>query len=236
MTLGSSGGRWESFAFDVRNRERPHFFVTEDRNKGAVRRFTPQKPDWDYPWEMLHGDGVEDYLMVFPNSTNDGGSFAWTRDLEAARLNARVVYPQSEGIDVHKNELFFVCKNIKQLFVLDLDRGTYYNRTTVSGLFDGKPDQVKRIVGNSQDILYFTEEQVEISGVHARDSNGRFYSILEGTGIRGETSGLAFSPDAKHMYIAFQTAGKLFDVWRVDGLPFNAKRLDVKYHTAIEKR
>ena len=41
---------------------------------------------------------------------------------------------------------------------------------------------------------------------------------------------LAFSPDAKHMYIAYQKNGKLFDIYRQDGRPFNGRRLDVKYH------
>jgi secreted PhoX family phosphatase len=30
MTLGSDGGRWESFAYDVRNKNVPRFFATED--------------------------------------------------------------------------------------------------------------------------------------------------------------------------------------------------------------
>ena len=30
MTLGSAGGRWESFAYDVRNKDVPRFFATED--------------------------------------------------------------------------------------------------------------------------------------------------------------------------------------------------------------
>ena len=190
MTLGSSGGRWESFAYDDRDRAQPRFFATEDRNKGTVRRFTPHDPDWDHPWDILHGEGVVDYLMIFPDSTNAGGIFVWTSDKEAAKFNARAYYPQTEGIDVHENQMFFVCKNIRQLFVLDLDQGTYYNRTTTSGVFDGKPDQVQRIVGNSNDILYFTEEGGRNSGVHARDTEGRFYSILEGVGFRDETTGL----------------------------------------------
>ena len=139
MTLGSDGGRWESFAYDVRNKEEPHFFATEDHNKGTVRRFTPKEPDWDNdPWMMLHGEGTVDYLMISPNVTNNGGTFIWTDDEEAAKNNARSFYPQTEGIDVHSNEMFFVCKNMRQIFVLDLDHGTYWNATTVNGMFDGK--------------------------------------------------------------------------------------------------
>ena len=139
MTLGNEGGRWESFAYDVRNKDKPHFFATEDHNKGTVRRFTPREPDWvNDPWTMLHGDGTTDYLMISPNATNNGGTFQWTNDREAARNNAREFYPQTEGIDVYQNEMYFVCKNIRQIFVLDLDHGTYWNATTVNGMFDGK--------------------------------------------------------------------------------------------------
>jgi hypothetical protein len=48
--------------------------------------------------------------------------------------------------------------------------------------------------------------------------------------IEGETSGLAFSPDKRFMYVAFQKEGKLFEVRRADGLPFNGRRLDIRYH------
>lgn len=61
MTLGSSGGRWESFAYDIRDKENPRFFATEDHNKGTVRRFTPDIVNWDDPWNLLHGEGVIDY-------------------------------------------------------------------------------------------------------------------------------------------------------------------------------
>ena len=37
---------------------------------------------------------------------------------------------------------------------------------------------------------------------------------------RKETTGIAFSPDGKHMYFAYQGDGILFDVTRTDGLTF----------------
>jgi hypothetical protein len=192
LTMGGEGGRWESFAFDVRDKSRPLFFATEDLNKGTIRRFTPTNPNWDDPWTMLHGDGTMHYLMLQPDPTTNsgGGTFKWTTDLQAAKNNARSYYPQTEGIDVYENEMFFVAKNLRQLFVLDMDGGTYYNDTTVNGLFDGKPDQLERILGDTMDILYFTEEGGDHAGVHARDSSGRHFSILEGIAYSGETSGL----------------------------------------------
>ena len=68
------------------------------------------------------------------------------------------------------------------------------------------------------------------AGIHARDDWGRYYTILESENWRDETTGLAFSPDGKHVYVSYQNRGLLFDVWRLDGQPFHAKKLGVKYH------
>ena len=232
-TLGNAGGRWESFSHDVRNRQRPYFFATEDHNKGTVRRFTPATIDWDNnPWNMLHGAGATDYLMIFPNSTNDGGTFQWTNDLNAAKNNARSYYPQTEGIDVYGSQMFLVCKNIRQLFTINIDDGTYSNRTTISGLFDGKPDTLQRILGDSRNLLYFTEEGGVDAGVYARDHLGRFYTILESPVYKDETSGLSFSADGRFLIVAYQDNDLLFQVWHSDGLPFHDTPLDVKYHRA----
>lgn len=232
MTLGSELGRWESFAYDIRNRDTPRFFATEDHRKGTVRRFTPDFADWNEPWSILHGNGTTDYLMIFPNETLNGGTYNWTNDIEAARDNARAFYPMTEGIDVYQNEMFFVCKLMKVLFVLDLDSNTYYNGTTVHGMFDGKPDQVERILGDSSGMVYFTEEGGVDAGVHARDRLGRYLTVFESPVYPDETTGLAFSPDGRFMYTAYQDSGILYQIWRKDGLPFYASRLDVKYHQA----
>lgn len=230
MTLGSEGGRWESFGYDVRNTSQPHFFATEDHSKGTVRRFTPDAPDWDDPWSILHGSGTIDYLMLFPNASENSGTYAWTTDIEAARKNAKLYFPMSEGMDIYKNELYFVCKQIKAMFVLDLDGDTYYRQSTIAGLFDGSPDQIQRVLGDSTDLLYFTEEGGIDAGIHARDEYGQFYAVLESPIYIDETSGLAFSPDGRFMYLAYQNNGLLFAVWREDGLPFDEAHLDVKVH------
>ena len=130
------------------------------RSKGTVRRFTPDVLHWDSgdEWKMLHETGVTDFLIVQPNEQRTGGTFQWTNDLEAAKNNAREYYPQSEGIDIHGSKMYVVCKKIKQLFTFDLDTLTYQNVSTVSGLFDGGPDQMQRILGQNGGLLYFTEE------------------------------------------------------------------------------
>jgi len=190
--LGGSGGRFESFAFDVRNPQVPRFFVTEDYARGTLRRFTPFSPNWTNPWTMLHGNGTMDYLVLEPTSLSQGrGRFNWVSSIGTGRTNAELYYPDSEGIDVSGNELFFVCKKMKQLFILDLDTGTYTNRTSRSGLFDGGPDQVARILGNhTRDILYFTEEGGKDAGIHGRNEAGNFYTILESPLYIDETTGL----------------------------------------------
>jgi hypothetical protein len=103
----------------IRDKSKPRFFVTEDVTKSALRRFTPDDPDWNQPWGMLHGPGKTDFLMITPNVNNDGGTFVWTDDNNAAKKNAKSFYPNTEGIDILGSQLFFVCKGIKQIFTLN---------------------------------------------------------------------------------------------------------------------
>lgn len=70
----------------------------------------------------------------------------------------------------------------------------------------------------------------------SRDEFGRFFTILESPTLEDETTGLSFSSDRKHMYVAYQHNGLLFDVTREDGLAFDAKTLDVKYHNSMSRR
>jgi hypothetical protein len=201
--LGGLGGSFESFSYDVRNRDVPRFFVTEDAATGTLRRFTPSVSNWDDPWTMLHGNGTLEYLVLEPTG-NGKGTYTWVANIGTGRSNAALYYPNSEGIDVFGSQLFFVCKKIKQLFVLDLDGSTYTSSTTTSGLFDGGPDQLQRIIGGNEDVLYFTEEGGRDPGIHGRNAQGFFYTILEGPQYNDETTGLAWDPSGHHLYVAFQ--------------------------------
>ncbi|KAL3936987.1 MAG: hypothetical protein SGBAC_007802 [Bacillariaceae sp.] len=246
MTIGMGRGKWESFAYDIRDQSKPRYFATEDKDSGTLRRFTPDEPDWDDPWTMLQANGTVDFLVLEPSDWDirTNGTFFWTDDLQAAKDNARRLFQNSEGIDVRGNQLFVVSKVQKELFILDLDAMTYEVHSTVFGLFDGQPDQMKRLisdddkVGTKHDksLLYFCEEGGRHNGVHARDSNGWYFTILESDVLDGETSGLAFSPDGKHMYFSYQHRGIIFDVWREDGRPFHGKTLSVKYHETGQAR
>eukprot|EP00980_Cylindrotheca_fusiformis_P005677 scaffold1184_cov132-Cylindrotheca_fusiformis.AAC.98 len=235
LTLGSDGGNFESFAYDIRDRNHPRFFVTEDYRKGPLRRFIPRNPNWDDPWTMLHGSGKVEYLVLSPEGSGKKGTYEWTTNKERARNNAEKYYRNSEGIDVKGSDLYFVCKEKKHLFILDLNRKTYTRQSTKSGLFDGAPDQVERILEGKSEMLYFTEEGGKDAGVHARDHNGRFFTILESPVYNDETTGLSFSPDGRFMYIAYQVNGLLFCIWRRDGASFHERQLDVKSHN-LESR
>jgi hypothetical protein len=231
ITLGNDGGIFESFAYDIRNLDVPRFYVTEDRNNGALQRFTPDDPDWNDPWEILYGNGTTDFLIL---DSHFQETFSWTTDREAAKASASAQYPNSEGIDVYENELYFVSKARRRLFILNLDDGTYTSQSTQNGLFDGQPDQVKRILGaDSDNLLYFTEDGGTDAGVHSRNDLGQFFTILESPVYDSETTGLSFSPDGRHLYIAYQNDGLLFDITRTDGFPFQAQTLNVKFHEKV---
>ena len=79
--------------------------------------------------------------------------------------------------------------------------------------------------------LLSAEENGKDAGVHGKNKNGDYFTILESPVYHDEVTGLAFSPDGMHMILAYQENGILFDVTREDGLPFHAQGLDVQYHT-----
>lgn len=120
-----------------------------------------------------------EYLVLIPykgeNATNKEGDFTWTKHIKVGRESAMELFPNVEGIDVAGNELFFVSKRLQEMTILDLDTNKYRTTSTVRGLFDGKPDQIQRIT-EGEGLLYFTEEGGVDAGVHARDSEGRFYT------------------------------------------------------------
>jgi hypothetical protein len=233
LTLSTmQGGRYESFAYDDRNKTQPRFYVTEDQQKGPLRRYTPSPEfiDWENnPWDMLHGEGTLEYLVLTPDENlPDTGKCKWISDFNEAR--ALVTYPGSEGIDRHDNLLYIATKTNKYLYIIDLDTDTYVQMSTVFGLFDGQPDQMQRLVNGIDDIVYFNEDQGVDAGIHGRNMEGQFFTILEAPGWGVETTGLAWDPSGKYMYFALQDDGILFEVTRTDGYPFQGMTLDVRYH------
>ena len=171
MTMGAEGGTWESFTYDLRNMSEPHFYLTEDASRGAVQRFTPNRVDWRKdPWKMLHRAGTTEYLKLIPNEQGTGGRYRWIKNRIAARTNAFAYYPNVEGIDSDSESVFFVSKKRQELYELNLADDTYTNTSTVRGKFNGRPDQIARILANGNnvkhddDLLYFTEESRRNAG------------------------------------------------------------------------
>ena len=138
--------------------------------------------------------GTLEWLLLNPDSgsMNDlTGTFSWTSNRPQADANSNVFYRNSEGIDVRNGLLYFVTKGSKSLYILDLDNYTYVRSSTVSGAFDGQPDQVQRIISldPTRDMLYFCEEASADNGIHARDTKGNFYTIIDADTLNSETTG-----------------------------------------------
>jgi hypothetical protein len=250
---GSEGAAFESAAYDNRNPSDPKFFLTVDAVDGALVRFSPDSDAVKYAVQtgdysqLLHTNGRprHEYLVLKYNkyvnytiaaNATQRGTFAWTTDIDTAKRNAQSFYRRSEGIDVRNGKLYMTTKRDKLLFILDLDKFTFESSSTKSGAFDGQPDQIRGILQPDEQnfepdsILYFCEDGATFAGVHGRDANGKFYTILTTDKILGETSGLAFSPDNRFMYVSYQEAGLVYEIRRTDGFPFGGQRLDIKYH------
>ena len=193
-TIGQmQGGRYEAFAYDDRNKTHPTFYVTEDQRNGPTRRWKPDPSivDWENePWNILHGNGTLDYLVLTPDETNQNktGTYDWVESIHEARANAMKYYQSAEGIDRKDNMLYMACKREKMLYVLDLDSNKYVRYSLEIALFDGEPDGVTHILNDTQEILYFNEDLGNISGVHARNQLGQFFTILEGPGWSNEVT------------------------------------------------
>lgn len=114
--LGQDGGSFEAVACDDRDLSKPVFYLTEDAEFGALRRYRP----WlNSGWDTLHeagGVATIDYLL-FLNENR----FKWTTDLNAARNSQKKYYRNVEGIDYFDGEETsgldsLQCKKLYPLF------------------------------------------------------------------------------------------------------------------------
>lgn len=219
MIGGNRGGRFESVAADNRIDHSPVFFATEDSKFGAMRRFQANSKGWN----SLHADGDMSYLRIV-----DDKYFEWTKNITAARESANAYYQNSEGISFDDGTLYFTAKSTQQMFILDLESLTYTLETTGlefqgKGSFNASPDQV--VKGNKR-FLYLTESGGRTPGVYVRDMRtGKYMTLFEAKDgderyQNDETVGVAFSPDRSLMYAGYQGAGVVFELSRIDKLPF----------------
>ena len=98
--------------------------------------------------------------------------------------------------------------------------------------FHGRPAQIGFISKDPGGLLYFTADEVSKCGVHACQQDRTYLTIFESneTYYSSKTTGLAFSPDKKHMYVlAYQSQGHVWEVTQDDGLPFGGTSVDIKY-------
>ena len=95
--LGEEGGSFESVACDNTNPSRPVFYLTEDAESGALRRYRSQG---GAGWDTLHNAGGSfDYLEFI-----DDEKFRWTVDMDAARESQKMYFRNVEGIDYFDGE------------------------------------------------------------------------------------------------------------------------------------
>ena len=236
--MGGDGANYESAAYDARDPTRPVFYITTDESDGAFVRYTPAQAAVQYAIanddysNLLHANGGEHHYLEIV----DGSNYRWTTSLSAGQASAGTHFQNGEGIDVRDGKIYFTAKVQKYLYIFDIDNLTYERSSTEQGAFDNQTDQVARVLdfsnGDTDGILYFCEDGGDHCGVHGRDSDGNYFTILdnEGAEFSGETTGLAFSPDGIFMYVAFQNPGHIFEIRRTDGLPFHGEKLDIKYH------
>ena len=250
--LGGTGGNYESVAVDHRRKRQPIFYVTEDKEYGALRRYIPRYSNADVNWDTLHEDGGETTFLVF---NEDGSTFDWTTNEQAARNSQAKHYPNLEGIDFDDDGfLYFVSKKRSTLYVLDLLAKTYTTSLTKTGTlewggwFNHSPDQI--VSNNGGEYLYMTEDGGKTPGVYAiHKPTGKRYTMFEAYTDQyhhDETTGLAFSPDGTKMYAVFQdcgcdqedsengisyNCGCLLEFSRQDGRSFEGATMGLKFHS-----
>ena len=230
-SLGSLGW-YESIAYDDQT-DVPTFYMARDHNHGIISRFTPDERGYacytqpnDYDRWCTLDYGTIDYLYL-----KDDGIVDFTDDLERVDDD---YHKNAEGIDMYDGVLYFTTKVDRLLYVVKLLTMEYYTEytSTTVGEIGFEPDQIVRIPGD--DALYFAEDGGDAPGIHVRHGPGIYTTILyidkdiavfREEDQSEETTGLAFSPDAMHFYVAFQESGILYDVTRDDMRSFKDETL-----------
>jgi len=249
----SAGGNYESnAAWASTSDNKYHFYTTNDAT--SAYRLTRFIPDDDIDAmlakprkldRLCGATGALSYLKMICTadcaSSDPSGTYTWsaTRSFETGDQP----YANAEGIDVKGDEMYFVTKYQKRLYIVDLAGSTWTSTATIQsdGGMTFEPDQIARITGSNSpdDLLYFAEDGSGTRDIHARgmDANGdfKFFTIIQGYSST-ETSGLTFSPNNKYMYFAHQANSEIWQIWRDDGCTFgNGVYLDVNYHEFVSR-
>ena len=138
---------------------------------------------------------------------------------------------------MHNRILNFVSKVRRRLYTVDLAAETWFSSTTVVGLFDMTPDFINRMT-DGKDLYFCEDDDKNTTGytydVHGRSGEtGQYFTVVKGDGYPDtgtESTGLAFSPDNKWMYVAYYGVSAVYKIWRTDGLPFGGTVAYTNYH------
>lgn len=238
-------------------------FGTNDKSNGELTRYVPNTTvleaavrSGDYRRVLSSEGGFHHYLVLTPaNDVNDEsastdvvddedddvvvGTFAWTANRTLGQASAELHFPHAEGVDHHNGLLFFVSKKLRRLYVLNLDDGTYVERGTTHGKFDGQPDQILHVVDpyDEEAVIYFTEDGgPNAAGIYAQTTGGRKFTVVEGgEGTSDETTGFAICDRGTKLIMAFQDEGHLYLIQRRDGKRFEGDVVDLKYHDELAR-
>ena len=142
------------------------------------------------------------------------------------------------------DDLYFVSKELKRLFIVNLVGNTWTSVKTIQSDSGSTftPDQIASITGQDSpdDLMYFAEDGSGSKDIHARGRDPdtgdyKFFTIIKGY-TSSETTGLTFSPDNKYMYFAHQGWSEIWQIWREDGCSFgNGIYSDVDYHEVARR-
>ena len=70
-------------------------------------------------------------------------------------------------------------------------------------------------------MSYFCEKSRNINNeIYARDLDGFFYTIINGSDLDSMATCLSFRPDNKKIYGSYQSDGITFEIKRDDGIPY----------------
>lgn len=239
------GGNYESIAYDDTEYP-PRFYTTHDWDYGPTTRFIPDAAatacydsDNDYDKWCTLNSGSTDFILFHPTNPEDPahlrGTFSYTTNFTLAMENSYDWAKACEGIECVNGICYMVCKREKYLFIMDMKAETFTRESTMTGAFEGQPDQIRVILDDTEGLLYFCEDGTNLGGVHARTPGGKYLSIIDGPGYDTETTGLDFTEDGMTMIVSFQSdPGCIWQFWREDGHPFTGAVLDIKYHDKAE--
>ena len=215
LTAMGELGRYESFAYDI-STPVPTFYVSRV-SWCWKRRCDSLYSKWQgygvlqlkcTCWSMVYTGTWNSRLLVdFGQWSCKLETLAGQHDLKAAEDNAKEFYPNVEGIDSNDGNVYFVSKMLQRLVILNLAEQTYscvwqYNKWQLC-----RPTRSSWATHSrrSKSLVFVWRRRRNI-GCLWTSGHGRYFTVMEGQtdGRNDESTGLAWSPNAKHMLVTYQ--------------------------------